>query len=85
MAQRQGALVVALTPKEPRPLLSCYSEIVGAWWKNVHSTSTCWLMGMRKEEVEGEHFPFNNLMGKLHALLLLLPQLPELGHMVIPR
>ena len=36
-------------------------------------------MEMRKEEVEGKHFPFKNLMGKLHISLLPLPQWSELG------
>lgn len=36
-------------------------------------------MEMRKEEVEGKHFPFKNLMGKLHTSLLPLPQWSELG------
>ena len=36
-------------------------------------------MEMRKEEVEGKHFPFKNLMGKLHTFLLTLPQWSELG------
>ena len=36
-------------------------------------------MEMRKEEVVGKHFPFKNLMGKLHTFLLTLPQWSELG------
>lgn len=36
-------------------------------------------MEMRKEEVEGKHFPFKNLMGKLHTFPLTLPQWSELG------
>lgn len=72
-AGRQSKGWMPLIHREPRPLLSCYPKIVAPiWMVEEHSSPHILIlaMEMRKEEVESKHFPFKNLIGKLHTFLL---------------